>query len=113
MKCLNCQKEFISKRSTAKFDTVKCKLAYHRGLSVSDSVSKPLSVSEESDTVKKEVARDNSFTPNWKRKGYASAHEGILATMAALAQNSSLEGQVFHLGNVSFEVRNSKMQRIA
>ena len=103
MKCLNCQKEFISKRSTAKFDTVKCKLAYHRGLSVS----------EESDTVKKEVVRDNSFTPNWKRKGYASAHEGILATMAALAQNSSLEGQVFHLGNVSFEVRNSKMQRIA
>ena len=30
MKCLNCQQEFESQRSTAKFCSDKCKLAYHR-----------------------------------------------------------------------------------
>jgi len=37
MICLNCKKEFSAKRSTAKFCSAKCKLAYHRGsISVSD-----------------------------------------------------------------------------
>jgi hypothetical protein len=66
MKCV-CGKEFESRRKTAKYCSVRCKLAYHRGgvsvsgvpLSVSVSVSgdtvKPVSVSKVvsvSDTVK-------------------------------------------------------------
>jgi hypothetical protein len=42
MKCLNCEKEFNSERTTARYCSDKCKLAYHRKeVSVSDSVSNP------------------------------------------------------------------------
>jgi len=55
MKCLYCQNDFIPKRSTARFDTPACKLAYHRkSLSVSKVV--PVSVSKSQDSVSKKVS---------------------------------------------------------
>ena len=48
MKCLACGKEFEVVRATAKFCSVSCKHAYHRGLSVPPvSVPKILSVPDE------------------------------------------------------------------
>ena len=52
MKCINCLKEFNSKRKTAKYCSDKCRIAYNRnGVSVTDSVTEtPLSVTEVSVT---------------------------------------------------------------
>lgn len=97
MTCIQCDKSFEAKRKTARFCSALCKLQFNRGkvsvspeiVSVSVSVSKPVSVSEEIDprtdprktflsektlkTLSEEdreqyeryLNEDFAFTPNW------------------------------------------------
>ena len=108
MKCLNCGTEFISKREDAKFDKDSCRKAYARKSDI-----KADNVSEIKEDVRDNIKSDKpSFTPNWKRQ-FKSKREGLLAAMVMLGENSSLDGQVFHLGNTSWEAKKGKLIRIA
>lgn len=126
MQCLNCGKEFTSVRNTAKFDSEKCKKQYQRLAGQSNSLSGTDSLAGQVSGTENETLKDKSdkglpeeekgttdFIPNWKRKGYSSSKEGILAAMALLAANPNLEGEVFHIDHKSFEVKGKKMVRIA
>ena len=103
MQCLTCKREMTSKRSTKRFCSNKCKLAYHhKSLSVSKTV--PVSVSNDTitvvDTVKidtlidtlkfpkdmpiakriekyKELNPDYTFVPNWIINGHTSREDAI------------------------------------
>lgn len=113
MKCLNCGKEFKG-RADAKFDSAKCRVAYSRVTDNNSVTDNPKVVTDNvTDNVTDKLPEDKSFTPNWKRSGYASKREGLLAAMAALGNTPSLEGQVFHVGDTSWEVKKGKMERIA
>ena len=70
MQCLQCNKEFQAIRATAKFCSIKCKLAYHRSVS-NLSVSPKVSVSKLdndtlsdtlSDTLKVSVPKDDKVS---------------------------------------------------
>jgi len=45
-KCENCSNNFEAKRATAKYCSAKCRVNANRGLSVTDSVTSELSVTE-------------------------------------------------------------------
>ena len=94
--CLNCNKPFESKRKDAKFDSAKCRVSYSRVTdNVTDKFLEPISVTKKTsdvtdnvtDNVTKSVT-DNSFIPNWKRKGYTSKDHAIAAMLKALEKNS-------------------------
>jgi len=117
MKCLNCQKEIISKRSTKKFCGNACKLAYHKkDLSVSKVV--PVSVSKDTvnDTVTLSVSKpvtdkklvfttesveerikmykdlypNSGFVPNWVAHGFNSKEEAIKNAIKAVTKNQGI-----------------------
>lgn len=116
MKCIQCGKEFISKRSTAKFDTEACKKAYQRSGTISGT--EPLAGQDLNVPVKNEdvtvndTPKEKSFTPNWKRQ-FKSKREGMLAAMVMLGENDALDGQVFHLGDTTWLAKKRKLERIA
>jgi hypothetical protein len=117
MKCLNCQKEIISVRSSKKFCDAKCKLAYHRkDLSVSKVV--PVSVSKDTvnDTVTLSVSKpvtdkklifttesieervkaykdlysDSTFVPNWVANGFNSKEEAIKNALKSVQKSEGI-----------------------
>lgn len=69
MKCLQCGKEFEAVRSTAKFDSAKCRVEYSR-VSVTVSVTEDVSVTSELDD--NWGGRRRVFTPAWQRSGISS-----------------------------------------
>ena len=72
MKCTQCGKSFEPQRSTAKFCSNKCKLAFRRnGVSVSED---KVSVSDTSS----DATEIRGFVPNWKTNGYHSAKDALL-----------------------------------
>ena len=118
MKCLYCQKEFEAKRSTARFDTDVCRVAYSRvGVSVTKDV--PVSVTKTEDSVTKEVSvtvsvtekkelkftdepieervksyrdlyPDSTFVPNWVAHGFASKEEAIRNALMEVQKNKGI-----------------------
>lgn len=118
MKCLYCQKEFTPKRSTARFDSDVCRVAYSRvGVSVTkdvpvsvtkteDSVTKDVSVTvsvtekkelrfttepiEERIKMYKELYPGYTFVPNWVVNGFNSKEEAIKAAIKAVTKNQGI-----------------------
>ena len=87
MKCIQCNKEFEAKRSTAKFDTAACKKAYQRGI----SGTKPLAGQVNSVPLTKEP----EWIPAWKRNGFKSKEEAlnfVIATIEDRAKHNALLG---------------------
>jgi hypothetical protein len=64
MKCINCQNEFVAKRSDAKFCSLNCRVAYSRN-----------TPPEPTPTVSPEVTPPEIFSPKTKpkKKGYTIA----------------------------------------
>ena len=75
--CLNCNNEFKAKRSTAKFCSHKCQVAFHRDTKgtvsvTNETVSVPGNVTVKylEDTPLKELRAEGVWIPNWKTAGY-------------------------------------------
>lgn len=115
--CIVCEKEFEG-RADARYDSEACRKSASRGI-VTDKLSVTINrdnVTDNSENVTDKVADVTvkaDFIPNWKKLGLKSSQEAMTFVLAKLAENSAHEGQVFHLGGMTFEVKNRKMVRIA
>lgn len=112
MKCLECGKDFIPKRSTAKFDTPACKLKYNRK-KLSQKIDKKEIPSKNISEPKKPPKDD--FVPNWKRQGFKTKEEGIANIFKHLEANKQKilnaglgEEVIFTLGDRQFVLKGKK-----
>ena len=91
MKCINCKKEFIPQRSTAKYCSDKCRISYSRKVSVTEQ--KEVSVTKETQN----AHTRRTFTPNLERNGYKNHRDALYAAIGDVLD--SVPGAVLVLGN--------------
>jgi hypothetical protein len=93
--CIQCGKPFQAKRSTAKFCSPKCRVAYKRAKDakkegqvkkLSKKVTTKLpKVPVEDTSIKEEEVEDVRYIPNWKAAGFKNKDEAMIKAISDIA----------------------------